>query len=64
MGRIIQKNLKRLGLEIYKTKRELVKDDFEKNKEMLKKNSTYKSKKVRNILAGYLKRLSQKKNIY
>ena len=64
MGRIIPKNIKRLGIEIYKSKRELISNDFAKNKELLEKISSYKSKKIRNVLAGYLKRLSQKKNIY
>jgi small subunit ribosomal protein S17e len=54
MGRVKSVAIKTLGNEMIKEHGNLFTEDFEKNKEMLLKIKKIKSKKIRNILAGYI----------
>ncbi len=62
MGRIKTKAIKRVALGIFEKEPEIVSEDFGTNKKML--GDEMSSKKVRNIVAGYLTRLKRNnKNI-
>jgi small subunit ribosomal protein S17e len=54
MGRIKLIAIKTLGNELIKEHGNKFSEDFEKNKIALDKIKTIKSKKIRNILAGYI----------
>ncbi len=60
MGRIKTQFIKRLGRESVKKHREQLKDNFEENKKIVEKMLTEPSKKVRNVVAGYVTRLVKK----
>ena len=54
MGRIKNVAVKTLGNELIKEHGSKFSEDFEKNKKVLGEVKTIKSKKIRNILAGYI----------
>ncbi len=54
MGRIKTISIKTLGNELIKEHGDKFTDDFGKNKEALVKIKKIKSKKVKNVLAGYI----------
>jgi small subunit ribosomal protein S17e len=54
MGRIKTTAIKTLGDEIIKVHGDKFTTDFEKNKMILKEIKNIPSKKIRNILAGYI----------
>lgn len=54
MGRIKTQQIKSKGNEIYEKFGEKFTKDFQKNKEVLPQVAEIQSKKIRNILAGYL----------
>jgi len=54
MGRIKNTMIKTFGDEIIKKNPNIFSDDFAKNKELLKKILNINSKKIRNVLAGYI----------
>lgn len=56
MGRIKTISIKVMGNQIIKEHGKLFTDDFEKNKKILEEIREIKSKKIRNILAGYVTR--------
>ncbi|HDD46443.1 MAG TPA: 30S ribosomal protein S17e [Candidatus Aenigmarchaeota archaeon] len=56
MGRIKTVLIKRLGNEIVKRYKEKLSDDFEKNKKIVENIIKIKSKKMRNIIVGYITR--------
>ena len=60
MGRIKTTYLKRKTKELFKTHSEQVTTDFSQNKEVTNKFTKLYSKKLRNIIAGYVTRLKQK----
>ena len=62
MGRIKTMKIKRITNELMKKHSEVFTEDFVKNKEILEKFISYHSKKIRNIIAGYLTRLVQEKD--
>lgn len=62
MGRIKTQPIKRITNEIFEKYREKISKDYEKNKEFLR-NIEIRSKKIRNIIAGYLTRLAKAKEI-
>ena len=64
MGRVTPKYIKKIGLEIYKKYKDRISESFEENKKFLNEIAMFGSKKVRNVLAGYLTRLAKKKEIY
>jgi small subunit ribosomal protein S17e len=60
MGRIKTTYVKRKTKELLRTKGELFTSDFSQNKEITAKNTKVVSKKLRNVVAGYLTRLKRK----
>jgi len=58
MGRIKTSPVKRVTREIFEKFRGNVTEDYAKNKEFLNGIAEIKSKKIRNIIAGYLTRLA------
>ena len=60
MGRIRTKHVKNIAKEILQKYFELFTDDFEKNKKILEKVAVFRSKKLRNVVAGYITSLIKK----
>ena len=60
MGRIVPKYIKTLGQEFFEKHKDAIKPSFEANKQLLNRVGRFGSKKVRNVLAGYLTRLAKK----
>ena len=54
MGRIKTSFIKTIGKELLEKNTDKFTTDFAKNKEVLKELTIIKSKKLRNILAGYI----------
>jgi small subunit ribosomal protein S17e len=54
MGRIKTASIKVMGNEIIKEHGKLFTDNFEKNKKVLEEIREINSKKIKNILAGYI----------
>ncbi|MBW2996697.1 30S ribosomal protein S17e [Candidatus Woesearchaeota archaeon] len=61
MGRIKTKLIKRISLSIFKRHRDELKDNFEENKQLVDGFADIPSKKIRNIIAGYVTRLVKQK---
>lgn len=59
MGRVRTIMVKNIGEKLYKEHKEEFTTDFEKNKEIVKKYVDIPSKKLRNIVAGYITRLKK-----
>lgn len=59
MGRIKTKKIKSAGDDIYAKHADRFTADFVKNKEEVSKVAEVRSKKLRNILAGYLTKKSK-----
>ncbi|MBN2042175.1 MAG: 30S ribosomal protein S17e [Candidatus Aenigmarchaeota archaeon] len=62
MGRIKQVAIKTLGNEIIEVHGKKFSEDFDKNKEVLATIKDIKSKKIRNVLAGYITKEIQRIN--
>ncbi len=60
MGRIKSQAVKRDGLKIYQTNPELFTESFEENKKKVEEVAKFNSKKLRNVIAGYVTRLVKK----
>ena len=61
MGRIKTQFIKRLTFELFKKYRDQFKENFNENKPLVDRMLTRPTKKVRNVIAGYLTRLAKKK---
>ena len=61
MGRIKTTLLKRTGKKLYSEHKDEFKDKFEYNKKIVDGLVDVQSKKLRNIIAGYVTRLVKKK---
>jgi len=61
LGRIKTKLIKRITLKLYKQHREEFKPEFEENKKMVSNFADIPSKKIRNVIAGYITRLVKQK---
>ena len=61
MGRIKTKLTKRISNKLVKNHRDELKKDFESNKKLVSKFADIRSKKLRNIIAGYVTRLVKNK---
>ncbi len=61
MGRIKTQLIKRISNKLIKEHRSEFKKDFKENKEIVAKLAEIPSKKIRNIIAGYVTRLMQTK---
>ena len=62
MGRIKTNLTKRAAISVYKSNNDLFKSNFEENKNIVSSLLEFRSKKLRNIVAGYVTRLAQQKN--
>ncbi len=60
MGRIKTQQIKSKGDELFTLHGKEYTADFEKNKELVTQHATVQSKKLRNILAGYLTRKAKR----
>ncbi len=60
MGRIKTKLMKRHTFDIYEKYGNKVSKDFAENKQMLPGIAEVHSKKIRNIIAGYLTRMAKR----
>lgn len=61
MGRIKTKLMKRVTLKLFKEHKEEFKNDFNENKGIVQQHADIPSKKLKNIIAGYITRLVQQK---
>lgn len=61
MGRIKTKLTKRVTIKLVKEHRDEFKQDFENNKQLVTKFADIPSKKLRNVIAGYVTRLVKTK---
>jgi small subunit ribosomal protein S17e len=57
MGRIKTKLIKRISLKLVKEHRDKFKEDFKTNKEIVSGLADIESKKMRNVISGYVTRL-------
>ncbi|MBW2970680.1 30S ribosomal protein S17e [Candidatus Woesearchaeota archaeon] len=57
MGRIKTKLIKRISNDLVKTHGDEFKGNFEENKQLVANFTNIQSKKMRNIIAGYVTRL-------
>ncbi|HLD88886.1 MAG TPA: 30S ribosomal protein S17e [Candidatus Nanoarchaeia archaeon] len=64
MGRIKTAQIKRITTALYKEHSAELTADFQKNKEVVQKLANIKSKKLRNVIAGYTTRLIKTKKIF
>ena len=60
MGRIKTTLIKRTGNKLYALHKDKFKKDFESNKQVLPELADIPSRKLKNVLAGYLTRLVRK----
>ncbi|MAG08626.1 30S ribosomal protein S17e [Candidatus Woesearchaeota archaeon] len=61
MGRIKTKRIKRVTHKLIEENKGKFKDDFNNNKELVNESASIPSKKIRNIIAGYVTRLTKSK---
>lgn len=61
MGRIKTTLLKRIGIKLYSENKDKFKENFKDNKKIVDDLMEIPSKKLRNIIAGYVTRLAKKK---
>jgi len=62
MGRIKTTQIKRMGNKIYTLHKEKLKKTFDENKEVLPEIAEIPSKKLRNVLAGFITRMMNKES--
>ncbi len=60
MGRIKTQLIKRSSKEFISKHKDKIKDNFDENKKVVQDNAEISSKKLRNIIAGYVTRLKKK----
>lgn len=61
VGRIKTKLVKRVTMQLIEKHSDKLKDNFEDNKKILSKLVDFPSKKIRNIIAGYVTRIMKSK---
>lgn len=59
MGRIKTQLIKRTTQKFMQEHKDKINDNFEANKKLVEQNTDVTSKKLRNIIAGYLTRLKR-----
>ena len=62
MGRIKTKQIKRVTMQLLKKHSEEFKEGFHDNKAVVSKFAEIPSKKLRNVISGYVTRLSKNKD--
>lgn len=60
MGRIKTSLVKRVSKQLIEKHKQEFSEDFAKNKKVVSKNAIIRSKKLRNIIAGYATRLTKR----
>jgi small subunit ribosomal protein S17e len=60
MGRIKTSFIKNIAIELYEKYKERFTTDFSKNKEVVKQVIELRSKKLRNVIAGYITALKRR----
>ncbi len=60
MGNIKTSFVKKIGRQIYERHKETFTTDYSKNKEIIKQLLDIRSKKLRNIIAGYVTNLKKR----
>ena len=60
MGRIKTQQIKSKGNDVYAAYGKEYTTDFGQNKQLIVKHATVRSKKLRNVLAGYMTRKTRK----
>ena len=61
MGRIRNKAIKRSGIDLISLHKNKFSNNFEDNKKALMETAEIESKKIRNVLAGYITKLMKRK---
>ena len=61
MGRIKTALIKRATFELYTKFKDKFKDNYEENKKIVEQLADVKSKKIRNVIAGYITKLKKNK---
>ena len=61
MGRVKTKQIKRIALQLVELHRDKFKTNFTDNKKIVKEFAEIPSKKMRNVIAGYVTRLMLQK---
>ncbi|MBI2542806.1 MAG: 30S ribosomal protein S17e [Candidatus Aenigmarchaeota archaeon] len=59
MGRIKTAQVKSVGKDIFEKHSDKFTADFSKNKQVLRENFTVSSKKLENVIAGYITKLKR-----
>jgi small subunit ribosomal protein S17e len=62
MGNIKTSFVKRAGKQIYDQHKDKLTTDYSKNKELIKQVAEIRSKKLRNIIAGYVTTLKKQES--
>ncbi|MEM5815007.1 MAG: 30S ribosomal protein S17e [Candidatus Aenigmatarchaeota archaeon] len=62
MGRIKTLMIKNIGEKLYEKYKDEFTNDFNKNKEIVKKYANIPSRKLRNVVAGYITRLKKRES--
>ncbi|MFA6089170.1 MAG: 30S ribosomal protein S17e [Candidatus Woesearchaeota archaeon] len=62
MGRIKTTPIKRKTKEIFAKNKDRCTNDFVQNKKIVEEAATFHSKKLRNVVAGYVTRLNRNKD--
>jgi len=62
LGRIKTKKIKRNTQKIYSEKKDLISTSYDENKKVVNANYDIPSKKLRNVISGYLTRLKKSEN--
>ncbi len=62
MGRIKTMFIKRTAIKLFNENRSKFKKTFEENKKIVDKLAEIESKKIRNVIAGYITRLANSDN--
>ena len=63
MGRIKTALIKRISTDLIRDHRDDFKKDFKENKKVVERFAIIPSKKTKNVISGYVTRLSKKKDI-
>lgn len=61
MGKVKQTNIKRFGKIVYEKYFDQISEDFDETKKVLNNIADIKSKKLRNVVAGYVSKLKRNK---
>jgi len=63
MGRVRTTFIKATGVKIYQKHKDRFTEDFAKNKDVVKEVTEMNSKKLRNVISGYITNLFRKESL-